>query len=152
MLTPRENAVKFAGIWNMERPQSVHIITPGESDLIARILQEEGILFPKNMEGRESRLYGGSADDFARRGDGEYAQRVLENLLTVLEEGAYISDKCKKYLIDHLKTSMSLGLPASLVYPLEDLGITLDAERYGIFDPNANVQQIEAELMRSNGR
>ena len=141
-----EYALRFAEIWNLDRPQTVHVITREESDLIRRVLKEEGTLFPPDRQGMESRLYGGSAEDFYRREKGEYAQRVLETFHTVLE-GAYVSDECKEYLTSHLETSLSFGLPASLVCPLESLGINLEAERYGIFDPSADLKQIEAGLL-----
>ena len=76
MPTPKENAIKFVGIWNLERPASVHTITQGENELIRMVLKEEGILFPPDAQGRVSKLYGGSAEDFRRRGTSE-SLRVL---------------------------------------------------------------------------
>ena len=147
MPTPKENAIKFTGIWNLERPASVHTISRAESELIRMVLKGEGILFPPDIEGRESRLYGGTSEDFERRRTGEYANSVVEILQEVLGE-SYITQPCKDYFLGYMeKTSIPLGLPASLVYPLEVFGITLEAERYGIFDQNADLQGIEAGLL-----
>lgn len=148
MPTPRENAVNFATIWNLERPYSVHVFTREENEFNKRFLKDtEGILFPPDIEGRETRLYGGASGDFERRRTGEYAQRVVERLRTVLTD-AHVTEQCKQFLIGYLAdTSIPIGIPASLTYPLEIFGITFDAERYGIFDPNADLRQIEAELL-----
>ena len=146
MTSQLENALTFAKIWNLDRPQAVHVISRQESNLIQRVLKEEGVLFPPDMEGRKSMLYGGTAEDFDRREKGEFAQRLLQIFSQVLNH-AYVSDECKEYLTSHLQTSLSLGLPASLAHPLQDIGIIIAAERYGIFDKSADLKQIEADLL-----
>ena len=147
MPTPKENAIKFAGIWNLESPASVHITTQAESELIQMVLKEEGKLFPPDAQGHVSKLYGGLIEDFRRRGTGEYGQKIIERLQEVLGE-SHVTQPCKDYFLGYMRnTSMPFGFPASLLYPLEVFGITLEAERYGIFDQNADLQGIEARLL-----
>ena len=150
MPTPRENAAAFAAIWNLERPSSVHVTTRNESELVRRVLKEtEGILFPPDFEGKESRIYGGAAEDFERRRTSEYAGRVVERLHASLTE-ANVTPQFKQYLVNYLAgTAIPLGIPASQFYPIEDFGIVLEAEIYGMFDPNADSRHIEELFLSS---
>lgn len=76
----------------------------------------------------------------------EYEANLLKELERVME-GAYVSEPCKEFFGDTVRTSIHTGAPPGYLVPLEDLGISLEEERYGIFDPTVDTNVIERRLL-----
>lgn len=83
-----------------------------------------------------------------KRSEGEYMEAVSEKLRQILE-GSYVTDSCKEFLAEYPKASpiIVFGLQPENFLPLETLGINFSENKYGLFDPGADLKSIESRLL-----
>jgi len=155
MTTPKEYAEDFARLWTME--DSMDSAQKERARLRYEEAKEQGDLKGRTLVDFEVYVRGEDKLDRMRgKGrhlkdvtDSEYGQIVLQKLGEILE-GTYITEPGKEYLNETFIIAMPLGYSPTLALPLDYIGIDINDEKLGIFDPNADLKSIEGKLLEYN--
>ena len=146
MATPKDYAENLAIVWEMKDPirveRMLREIYGPETHL------DEGAI--ANLEERTAgtgiEIYSNTPKSIRERIKGPIGTAVLAMLNDILK-GAHITEPCKEFLVDYVSVSLGADSPPERLLPLEQLGISLGEERYGIFDSKEDLRGIERRLL-----